>query len=307
MYKNNIRNILNCISPDLRKHLEKCSDLLWRRAEEIRLSVSKPAMICFNGGFEYVHTSEGVFVCGKKTIEDTLMLISGNSMYAVTDKLTKGFITIKGGNRVGIAGTSVITDGKITTIKEISSINIRIKRELKGVADKVISSIVERDIIHNTLIISPPQCGKTTLLRDIARCLGDGCERLPAVKVVVIDERSEVAAMYHGVAQNDIGLRTTVLDNCPKSLGIPLAVRSMSPDVIITDELDAGDDISAINYAANSGVKIISSVHSGDVEELINKNNFKSILPYFDVFITLTNIGGTGSIKSIRQCDDIAF
>ena len=307
MDKNDIEQLLNYISPSLRKYLKKCDYSIWENAEEIRLSILKPAMICYNGGFEYVSTEKGIFICSRETIEETLMLISDNSIYAVNDRLSNGYITIKGGNRAGIVGTAVVAGNGIMAIKDITSINIRIKRQIKGTSDKVINHIVSNHVVNNTLIISPPQCGKTTLLRDIARTLGNGTDEFSPFKVSVIDERSEIASVYEGVAQNDVGLRTDVLDGCSKAIGIPYVIRSMSPEVIITDEIGTEADIEAVNYAARSGVKIISSAHGTDPDELAKRKNFKEIMTLFDIFIVLTNLGGTGNVKNIFRREDIAL
>ncbi len=258
-----IKELINYISPNLRQCLKEIDVSRWNKAEEIRITLGKPAMLCYNDGFEYIYKEDEPFICDEQSIKETLMLITDNSIYAANEKLINGFITLKGGHRAGVCGSVVINGGKISAIKDISSINIRIKREIIGAADKVIKYIICDGQIQNTLIISPPQCGKTTLLRDIARTLGRNR------RVSIVDERSEIAAMYNGVAQNDVGLRTNVLDNCPKAEGIPLVIRSMSPEVVITDEVGAESDTSAINYAASSGVKIITSAHGGSVNDLI--------------------------------------
>lgn len=301
MDKFNLDELLNYISPHLRALLKSIDSSIWMIAEEIRISVGKPAVIAYNGGFEYVKEMDSLFICNKQTVNETLMLITENSIYAANEKLINGFITLKGGHRAGICGTTVINSGQITAIKNVSSINIRIKREIIGVSKKIIDYIVTNNEICNSLIISPPQCGKTTLLRDIARILGTNH------KVSVIDERSEIAAMYNGIAQNDVGVHTDVLDSCPKKLGFPLVIRSMSPEVIIADEIGTQEDIEIIGYAAISGVKIITSAHGANVYDLKKKENFKKLLRYFDVFITLTSVGGTGNIREILRRNEIVI
>ncbi len=293
MDKINIKELLNYISPNLRECLLNIDARLWDKAEEIRISLGKPAMLCYNDGFEYIYKQDEPFICDVRTVKETMMLITDSSIYAANEKMINGYITLKGGHRAGICGCTVINDGKISAIKDISSINIRIKREIIGAADKVINYIYNKEHIQNTLIISPPQCGKTTLLRDIARILGRNR------RVSIVDERSEIAAMYNGIAQNDIGLRTNVLDNCPKQIGIPLVIRSMSPEVVITDEIGADSDADVIKYAATSGVKIITSAHGLDINDMMRQKSLKNIIGFFDVFISLTNIGGTGSVSNI--------
>lgn len=293
MDKIHIKELLNYISPNLRECLLNTDARLWDKAEEIRISLGKPAMLCYNDGFEYIYKQDEPFICDARTVKETMMLVTDSSIYAANEKMINGYITLKGGHRAGICGCAVMNDGKISAIKDISSINIRIKREIIGAADKVINYIFNNGQIQNTLIISPPQCGKTTLLRDIARILGRNR------RVSIVDERSEIAAMYNGIAQNDIGLRTTVLDNCPKQIGIPLVIRSMSPEVVITDEIGTDSDTDVIKYAATSGVKIITSAHGIGINDIMRQKAFKNITNFFDIFISLTNIGGTGNVSNI--------
>lgn len=298
--------LINYISPKLREGLKGIDNSIWKKAEEIRLSVSKPVMICFNGGFEFVTTKQGLYICDKKTMEETIMLLTDNSLYSVNDKLCNGYITVRGGNRVGVVGTTVITNGRISAIRDISTINIRLSREIKGIADKILSELTDGYTVRNTLIISPPQCGKTTLLRDVARTLGSGAEKVKPFKVSVIDERAEIAAVYNGIPENDVGLRTDVLDSCPKHIGIPYVIRSMSPDVVITDEIGTELDLEAIRYAASCGVSIITSAHGDSMADLKNRHKITDIISAFDVFIFLTNAGGTGTVREIVRREDFA-
>ncbi len=293
MDKTYIKELLNYISPNLRECLLNTDSRVWDKAEEIRISLGKPAMLCYNDGFEYIYKQDEPFICDGRTVKETIMLVTDSSIYAANEKMINGYITLKGGHRAGICGSAVMSNGRISAIKDISSVNIRIKREIIGAADKIINHIFNKDKIQNTLIISPPQCGKTTLLRDIARILGRNR------RVSIVDERSEIAGMYNGIAQNDIGLRTTVLDNCPKQIGIPLVIRSMSPEVVITDEIGVDSDSEVIKYAATSGVKLITSAHGIDINDMMRQKSLKNLIGFFDVFISLTNIGGTGSISNI--------
>ncbi len=301
MDKLKITELLNHISPRLREHLKSLSMDKWAHAEEIRISSGKPATIASDVGIEYIATPKGKFICDPATLTETLMLLTDNSIYTANDKLINGFITIKGGHRAGICGTTVITNGNVSAIKDISSINIRICREIKGIVHKVADYIITNGEIKNTLIISPPRCGKTTLLRDIARFMGD------TRKTAIVDERSEIAAMHMGEPQCDVGIHTDVLNSCPKHIGIPLIIRSMAPEVIITDEIGAAKDAEAINYAVCSGVKIITTAHGDGIDDLLTRKGFEDIIRFFDVFIILTNAGGVGSIKSILRREEIDF
>lgn len=288
MTTNEVNSVLKFIAPTLRYHLEKLCANIWDNAQEIRLSMGKPLIICFNKD----HIKLPV-ICDESSVKETLLLLTDNSVYSVNDKLNNGFLTIEGGHRVGICGTAVMNNGSISAIRNISSINIRIKREITGAADRIIPYIKTENGICNTIIISPPKCGKTTLLRDIARVLGN------YHNVSIVDERSEIAGMYAGTPQNDVGVQTTVFDGCIKSVAIPIVIRSMSPEIVITDEIGSEEDMEAINYALKSGVKIITSAHGDTLENIRRKPILKNIIDEFDLIITLTNDVGVGTISNI--------
>lgn len=289
MTKREIDKILKFFSPTIRQRLAELNTCTWNNAHEIRLTKGKQLMVMFNNN----HIKLPV-ICDEKVMNETLLLLTDNSIYSVNDKLTNGFLTVEGGHRVGICGTAVINDNVISAIRNVSSINLRIKREMIGIAEKLMPYIVGADrTINNTLIISPPKCGKTTLLRDIARVLGK------EFVVSIVDERSEIAGVYAGIPQNDIGELSTVLDGCVKSIGIPIVIRSMAPEVIITDELGNKDDADAIAYAVRSGVKIIASAHGDSHEALKEKYMFRNFLNEFKLIITLANKKCVGEISNI--------
>ncbi len=238
----------------------------------------------------------------KPTIEDinqTIETMGDYSIYALEQEMKNGFITLKGGFRVGITGKVIVEDDKIKTIKNISSINIRIAREIKGCSDKILK-YVNKPSIKSTIIISPPNCGKTTLLRDIIRNISDYKEN-----VGLIDERSEIAGTYMGDIQLDVGKRTDVLDRCPKSEGMIMLLRSMSPSVIAVDEIGSDKDIEAIEKIANSGIKIICTIHAYNIEDIKQKCNIKNILnkKVFERYIVLTREDGLCKIDKIYNQD----
>lgn len=196
-----------------------------------------------------------------------------------------------GGNRVGVVGSAVIENGQVININYISSLNFRIARQQIGCSNKIIEDIIDikNNTIHNTLIVSPPGCGKTTLLRDVIRSISNGINvfGFKGKTVGVVDERGEIAAMYKGIPQNDVGIRTDVVDNMPKPEAMRMLVRSMAPDVIACDEIGGKEDVDAIDYAVCSGVKGIFTAHGKDIEEisknpqiskLLEKNIFERII-----------------------------
>ena len=198
--------------------------------------------------------------------------ICENSIYAYKNQICQGYITIPGGHRVGITGNCVIENGKVINIKYISSLNFRIAREIKGSCNQILGNIIDQEngTIYNTLIVSPPGKGKTTILRDIIRVISNG---IPELKIKgktcgVVDERGEIAAMYKGIPQNDIGLRTDIIENVSKEQGMQMLIRSMGPEIIACDEIGTKQDIQAIKYAMTSGVKGIFTMHGAEMKDI---------------------------------------
>lgn len=219
---------------------------------------------------------QDAYLVTPQDIGDMLVFISRYSLFAFEEEVKNGFITIEGGHRVGLSGQAVFYGGGLKTIRNISYLNIRISHEKKGCALHLVPYLYrEKDMrqsgVYNTLIISPPGRGKTTLLRDMIRLLSNGTDGHAGLKVCVVDERSELAGCYRGIPQNDVGMRTDVLDGCPKSSGMMLVIRTMSPQVVAVDELGSKEDAQAAAYAVHCGCSIIGSVHAQDMEELAQK------------------------------------
>lgn len=300
--------ITDFTAPEIRRRLLSLSDQTKSKAFEIRIKTGAPIMLstnqgCMPLGAYAFDPSQTPYTVTKEDMDTTFEFVTGASIHAVLEELKYGFVTISGGHRVGVCGKAVMERGEILSIRDISSLNFRIAHEIVGCADKVIGRIIDGGI-RSTLVISPPSCGKTTLLRDIARQLSNGVPHLhfSGVKVGVIDERSEICGMYRGKPQNDIGVRTDVLDLCPKSLGIGLMLRSMSPDVIITDELLYKEDVRAVMQAHNTGVSVIASVHGKDAEEIRKKRLFYELFGegVFSLAITLSNTPKIGTPSVCR-------
>ena len=205
-----------------------------------------------------------------------------NSIYAYKNQICEGFITVKGGHRVGLTGSCVIENGKIVNVKYISSLNFRIAREVLNCSTRVLREIIdiENKSIYNTIIVAPPGRGKTTILRDVIRRLSNGIDEInfKGKTCGVVDERGEIAAMYKGVPQNDVGIRTDIIENVTKNQGIHMLVRTMAPEIIAFDEIGSSDDVEAIHYALYSGVKGIFTMHGKNIEDIKNNRQIYELI-----------------------------
>ncbi len=273
-------------------------------AYEVRLCLGQPVCIYFRDG-RYFLGSKGQAVKNplsavrvtRKIIDEALELAVKSSLYSVKDDITNGFITVAGGHRIGISGSAVVKDGKISFIKDISALCYRIAGEVIGAADPVMDLIVKDGEIQNTLIISPPGGGKTTLLRDIARQLSYG-----GYRVSIVDERREIAAVCEGRSGFDLGYSADVMDGADKADGMLMMLRSMSPDVIVTDEIGTAADAAAIEKIILSGVKIITSVHAASRAQVEKRRDLKDIFGFFEAAVTLSG-RGEGRIKEAVELD----
>ncbi len=266
-------NICAVISSVERYELERISEIRLRLGRKLTLSAfSKEFFLSKSGTLS--NSCESALEVTKEDIEYTYRLALKNSVHSFQREISQGYITVSGGSRIGFCGTAVKendTSHSVKTLKDISSINIRLGREVKGCSDKLFSALFTEQP-ESLLLIGPPCSGKTTVLRDIARRVGN------EYTTSIVDERNEIAAVYNGKPQNDIGSKTDVFSSYSRFDGIMTAVRVMSPSYLICDEIGSREDYKALEYALCSGVKLIASCHSASAERAAQKPVIRKLL-----------------------------
>lgn len=289
------RQIMNILSKDIKGVLEQ-EQLRFDALQEIRLRAGYPIILLYDGKEKIIPVT-----VTERGIKETLDYVSNYSLYAYENELKQGFITVEGGHRVGMAGQVLIENGQVKNLKQISSLNVRVSHEIVGCADALFPFVTYNKQMYHTLIISPPRCGKTTLLRDLIRQISDGNSYVKGCTVGVVDERSELAGCYQGIPQNKMGMRTDVLDGCPKAEGMLMLIRSMSPQVIAVDEIGAPEEIQAMKYAMHCGCKLLATVHGESLEEIQKKPIFEDLVRErcFERYVVLKNQTRVGEIAGI--------
>ena len=293
----------------------------WRRTaeeqehiQEIRLRAGRPVILHRKGREAYLDEKgeltdlySNAYVREEKMLREILEHICHYSPYAFEEEIRRGFVTVAGGHRVGVAGQAVLeADGSIRTLKNISFLNIRVSHQMKGAADGILPVMYRKGSLKNALLISPPGCGKTTLLRDLIRQVSDGNAYGRGAAVGVVDERSELAGSYLGRVQNDLGMRTDVLDGCPKETGMLLLLRSMSPEVIAIDELGSDGELRALGQAAACGCRILATAHGEDRRDVERRFGLQPDYweKLFDLFIVLGKENGKCLVRQISERGD---
>ncbi|MFG6494227.1 stage III sporulation protein AA [Fictibacillus sp. UD] len=266
--------------------------------EEIRVRIGQPLEILCSG--KPIYPLEKTILAEESQV--LLNRLSQHSLYALEEELKRGYITISGGHRVGLAGKVITEHGSVKAIKDISSFNVRIAREKIGIAEPLLPYLFQKNWL-NTLLIGPPQTGKTTLLRDIARLVSCGANKknIPSFKVGIVDERSEIAGSIKGIPQHSLGQRVDVLDACPKAEGMMMLIRSMSPQVLIVDEIGRKEDGEAILEAMHAGVQMIFTAHGSSLEDALKRPVMKPLsgLSLFQRYVILSRDKGPGTIQRI--------
>lgn len=303
--------ILPFLPARLRGMIERLPGMAGERLEEIRIREARPLELVIDGESKFV-TPDGTLTADackgyRPSKEDGLKLLdllTNHSLYTFEEELRRGYITIAGGHRVGLAGRTVLERGEVKHIRDVASFNIRVARAIPGLGKQLLSAIWDESAgtIHQTLVISPPRQGKTTLIRDLARLLSTG-ERpdSPFVqsgqRVGIVDERSEIAACVKGVPAFDVGPRTDVLDGCPKAEGMMMMIRSMSPDVLIVDEIGRPEDAAALQEALHAGVRVIATAHGRSVGDVRDRPVMRRMLEerMFARVVELARTRKTGS------------
>lgn len=295
----NLQSIWKGMPQQMAKQIQYSIKNTENSLQEIRLRRDKPLLLRSTKGLQYVKdVTEKCYIVTSSDIKACVSLLSGYSLYAFEDELRQGFLTISGGHRIGFCGKAVIEDGKIRTLHQISSLNIRIAREVFGCADEILPYLFEYGKFCHTLLLSPPGCGKTTLLRELIRCLANAPYHYT---VGVADERGEIAGMFDGTPQMDLGECSDVISGCPKAAGMELLLRSMSPDIIAADELGREEDFFSAVDTIHAGVKLLCTVHGSCLQEVQKRPFVKKLLEMgaIERFVFLSRDHGIGKVQQI--------
>ena len=334
-----IDNILIKLPESMRDRIEKLPAQTLQQLEEIRIRTNTDTLLISDGREYSLRDGDEITA---EVLEEILNRLLDYSYYAYEEELSRGYITIEGGHRVGICGRVTLENGQVHLIKDVSSLNIRRSREITGASEKILGAVLSpakapsesvpnagisagcgdekspvtsdllgvcssaadygRMVVRNTLIISPPKCGKTTMLRDLARNLSNA-----GFRIGICDERSEIAGCYDGKTSYDLGPRTDVLDGCPKADGILMLIRAMSPDVVMTDEIGKPEDATAIRSALSAGVKIITTIHGSSFEDAAKSAVGSLITDHvFETLIFLSAQPVTGTVEKILRMPEVS-
>ncbi|XID94141.1 stage III sporulation protein AA [Paenibacillaceae bacterium WGS1546] len=317
------QSIIELFPASLRQVLERLPAVAGEALEEIRVRENRPLEIAYGGRHAFVRidgtlADDGreAFVPGREPCRALLERITNHSLYAVEEELRRGYVTVAGGHRIGLAGRTVLDKGAVSHLRDIAGFNVRIARARVGVGAHVLPGLldIQSGTIRHTLIVSPPQQGKTTLIRDLARCISSGEWHHPLAakwrgrKVAIVDERSEIAASERGVPTFDLGPRCDVLDACPKAEGIMMMLRSMSPEVIVVDEIGRPEDAEAINEAIHAGVRVLATAHAADLRDVFARPALAKLAAdgVFEAYVLLSRSGNRVTHRIVAAAEAAA-
>nr|WP_275983781.1 stage III sporulation protein AA [Paenibacillus hamazuiensis] len=310
-----LESILAILPKTIKAIVQNLPIAVKEQLEEIRVRERRPLEIIYRGGYGFVSADsetgsapDAAYRPSREDCASILELITRYSVYTFDEELRRGFITVQGGHRVGLAGRTVLEQGKVKQIKDVTGFNIRIARQAVDAGKMVLPYLIDPGLssVHPTLIVSPPQQGKTTMLRDLARLISSGSGQDPPVhgrglKVGIVDERSELAASVHGVPTFDVGPRTDVLDGCPKAEGMMMMIRSMSPDVLAVDEIGRPEDAIAIHEAVRAGIRVLATAHGNDLADIRSRPILRELMAdgVFSRYVVLSRRRGAGTVEAV--------
>lgn len=294
---------IKALSGSLYMILKEVPEEIQRNVREICIRTEKPVIFMCTNDYLFLRKDGKLTrnlnlplkIASQRELEESLKMMCKDSVYSYTNEIKNGFLTLKGGHRVGLCGTAVIEDEKIVNVRDISTLSVRIARQMKNSADELLSSINNK--FNGIILAGIPASGKTTILRELARKLS-----VQGEKVSVIDERNEFSGTYAGLAQNDLGF-CDILNGYPKAEGLTQAIRTLSPNVIVCDEIGTERDIQAIRQAVHAGVKLIVSMHAGSIDDFSKRKHCMDILntEAFDVLAMMWGRTKPGVISQIYK------